>query len=101
MAEKFTKYDPALYLKNERAIKGYLAAAFEDGKPEIIAAAIGDVARARSMSKLARKQGMDRAGLYRALSKNGNPLFKTIVKALDACGYELSVRKKITEPQYI
>ena len=99
MAEKFSKYNPVDYLKTERDIKGYLLAAFEDGNPEIITAAIGDVARACGISKLARNQGVDRAGLYRALSKKGNPLFRTIVKTLDACGFELYVRKKQKEKE--
>ena len=66
------RWDPARYLKTEQDIVTYLEAALEDGEPSLIAAALGDVARARGMTQLARKTGLGRESLYKALSPEGN-----------------------------
>jgi probable addiction module antidote protein len=89
--EKFTKYDTADYLKTEEDMVGYLDACFEesDGDPAFIAKALGTIARARGMSKLAKKTGISREGLYKALSGDGNPEFSTILKVIDALGFKL------------
>jgi probable addiction module antidote protein len=89
-AVKFTRYDTADYLRNEEEIAAYLDAVMEDGDPSLIAAALGDVARARNISKLARDTGMSREGIYRALSGEGNPSFATILKIAEALGLRLS-----------
>ena len=91
-AVKFTRYDTADYLRNEEEIAAYLDAVMEDGDPSLIAAALGDVARARNISKLARDTGMSREGIYRALSGEGNPSFATILKIADALVLRLSFR---------
>jgi len=91
-AVKFTRYDTADYLRNEEEIAAYLDAVMEDGDPSLIAAALGDVARARNISKLARDTGMSREGIYRALSGEGNPSFATILKIAEALGLRLSFR---------
>lgn len=67
MDVKFSRYDTADYLKNEEDIVAYLDAVMEDGEPGLIAAALGDVARARNLSQLARDVGMSRQGLDKAL----------------------------------
>lgn len=67
----------------------YLEAAIEDGHPAIIAAAIGNIARAKGMSKIARKTGLARESLYKALSPDGNPEFATILKVVRALGLRL------------
>lgn len=64
----------------------------EDGDPALIAAALGDVARARNISKLARDTGMSREGIYRALSGGGNPSFATVMKIAGALGPRLPFR---------
>ncbi|WP_429500671.1 addiction module antidote protein (plasmid) [Robbsia andropogonis] len=89
-AVKFSRYDTADYLKTEEEIAAYLDAAMEDGDPGLIAAALGDVARARNISKLARDTGMSREGIYRALSGEGNPSFATVMKIAGALGLRLS-----------
>ncbi len=87
---KLSRFDPADYLTSEIAIQEYLAAATEDGDPALIAAALGDVARARNFSQLARDVGVSREGLRRALSENGNPTLETVMKVAKALGLRLS-----------
>jgi probable addiction module antidote protein len=89
MPLKTTRWDVARYLKTEKDAVAYIEAAFEDGDPALIAAAVGDVARARGMSRLAREVGMSRPALYRALARSGNPEFTTMLKVLKALGLKL------------
>jgi probable addiction module antidote protein len=86
---KTRRYDPVNYLKSEKDMVGYLEAALEDGTPEVVAAALGDIARARGMSELARKTGLQRENLYRALSPDGNPELSTLLKVVKALGLRL------------
>ena len=90
MDVKFSRYDTADYLKNEEDIVAYLDAVMEDGEPGLIAAALGDVARARNLSQLARDVGMSRQGLDKALSGEGNPSLATVLKVAQALGLRLS-----------
>jgi probable addiction module antidote protein len=92
MATKFSHFDAADYLVSEQGIKLYLEACADEGDPALMAAALGDIARARNMSALAREVGMTRAGLYKALSQDGNPSFATVVKVARALGLEISVK---------
>jgi probable addiction module antidote protein len=89
VALKTSRWDVADYLKTDKETAAYLEAVFEDGDPALIAAAVGDIARARGMSKLARDVGMSRPALYRALNKAGNPEFTTMLKVLKALGLKL------------
>jgi probable addiction module antidote protein len=91
-AEKFARYDSADYLKTPEDVAEYLVAAFEDGGDDAayMAHVIGIAARAHGgMTKLAKETGMTRAGLYKALSKDGNPSFDTIIKAMRVLGVRL------------
>src|SRR5690625_3452866 len=88
---KFSRYDAVDYLKDEDDITAYLDAAMEDGNPALIAAALGDVARARNLSQLARDVGMSRQGLDKALSGEGNPSLATVTKVARALGFRLSI----------
>lgn len=83
-------WDTAEFLQTEEAIVHYLEAVFEDGDPALIAVALGDVARAKGMS-VARKAGLGRESLYKALSAEGNPEFVTVLKVLRALGLKLKV----------
>lgn len=96
MAEKFSRYDSADYLKTEEDIEAYIEASMEEAgdDPSFIAHALGVVARARSMSQLARDTGMTREGLYKALSGEGNPTLATVAKVAKALGYKLSLKRK-------
>lgn len=72
------------HLKTKAEREAYINAAFADGDSSVIAAALGDIARAEGMSKVAKKTGLGRESLYKALSPDGNPAFATILKVLKA-----------------
>lgn len=91
MIEKFSRYDAADYLETEEDIRLYLEACQEEGDPALVAAALGDIARARNMTQLAEEAGMTRAGLYKALSAEGNPSFATVSKVAKALGLKITV----------
>lgn len=90
MAVTTKTWDVADHLDSEERIALYLEAAFEDGDPALIAAALGDVARAMGMTRLARRTGLTRESLYRALSAEGRPEFTTVLKVLRAFGLRLA-----------
>ena len=94
MALKTYPFDPATHLETEEDILVYLEAAMEGNDPKHIAGALGDVARSKGMSALARKAGLGRQALYSALSENGNPTLETLTSVLDALGLELTVQKR-------
>lgn len=87
-------FDPANYLETEEDILFYLEAAMEGNDPKHIAAALGNVARSKGMSEIARKSGLGRQALYTALSEDGNPTLATLVAVLHALGLELTVQKR-------
>jgi probable addiction module antidote protein len=83
------RYDNAALLRSPQDIAAYLEAALEDGDPRVIAAALGNIARAKGMSDLARQTGLGRESLYRALSPDGNPELSTVLKVVRALGLRL------------
>jgi probable addiction module antidote protein len=85
-------FDAAEYLDSAEAIAAYLEAAFEDGDPAFIADALGTVARAKGMTEVARKTGLSRESLYKALSAEGNPEFATILKVMRALDLKITAR---------
>lgn len=89
---KTKPFDPANYLDSEETIAAYLDAAAEGGDPAHFASALGDVARARNMSAIARGTGMSRQGLIKALANDGNPSLGTAMRVLSSLGLEMSVR---------
>ncbi len=82
-------YDAARYLKSEEQMAAYLEAAFEDGDPQVVAAALGNIARAKGMAQIARDAGLSRESLYKALSPGGNPEMATFLKVVRALGIHL------------
>jgi len=84
-------FDVVDYLKTEADIAGYLTAVLEDGDPALFIAAIGDISRAKGMSDIAKKSGVTRESLYRALKIEAHPRFETVVKVIHALGMKLSV----------
>ena len=98
MVPKTAPFDAAKVLDTEEAIEEFIAAALETNDPAFIARALGTVARARNMSKLAEEIGMSRPALYRALSGKGNPEFATIAKVMRALGLKLAPVKAHAEP---
>ena len=68
---------------------GYLEAALADGDPAVVTAVLGDIARAQGMTQVARRAGLGRESLYKALSPSGNPEFATVLRVVEALGLAL------------
>lgn len=87
----FSHFDAAEYLETEEDIAAFFDECAQDGNPETIALALGAIARARNVSKLARDVGITRTGLYKALSPGGNPTLDTVAKVAGAMGFRLAL----------
>ena len=94
MATKLRDYDVADHLRTPEEMAAYLEAciAESDGDSSDVVKALGDIARAKGMTQVARAAGLGRESLYKALSEDGNPQFDTIVKVARALGLEITVR---------
>ena len=88
---KTTVFDSAEYLDSAEAIEAYMEEVVATEDPAFIAKALGTVARARGMSQIAKKAGLSRESLYKALSADGNPEFGTVVRVMHALGLKFSV----------
>jgi probable addiction module antidote protein len=82
-------WDLADHLESDEDMAAYLEAALEDGDPALVAAVLGDIARARGMTQVARAAGLGRESLYKALSPDGNPEFGTVLRVIRALGLRL------------
>jgi probable addiction module antidote protein len=91
---KYREFDSAKYLKSELAVTEYLKAILEENEPSILPYALGQIARAQGMTKLAKKTGISRESLYKSLSQKGNPTFDTVSKILKAYGIKLIVKEE-------
>jgi len=90
MAKTKTKrWDAAEHLETSQDMAAYLEAALEQGDPTLVSAALGDIARAKGMMNIARKTGLGRESLYKALLPEGNPEFSTVLKLVKALGLRL------------
>ncbi len=87
---KTKTYDAGEYWETEEDMAAYIQAAFEDGDPAVVIQALGNIARARGMSEIARKTGLRRESLYKALSADGNPEFATVLKVVQALDIKLN-----------
>ena len=97
MAKTKTRpWDAAEHLATMEDMALYLEAAFEEGDASLIAAALGDIARAKGMTEVARSAGLGRESLYKALSLDGNPELATVLKVMGAIG--LRLRAAVVEP---
>ena len=83
-------WDVAEHLETVEDMAAYLEAALEEGDPALVAAALGDIARAKGMAQIAQETGLGRESLYKALSPEGNPEFATVLKVVRALGLRLS-----------
>jgi probable addiction module antidote protein len=90
-APRTTAYDVAEYLQTPEDMAAYLDAWLEEAPDDVtgIARALGDIARAKGMTQVAKDAGLSRESLYRALSADGNPSFATILKVARALGVRL------------
>ena len=91
MTERMTKFDVADYLTDEETIAEYLNAVLEEGSDADIITAIGHIAKAIGMTKIAEETGMSRPSLYKALSDGAKPQFSTIMKVLKAIGGQIHI----------
>ncbi len=85
-------YDSAELLDTAEAVRYYLEEVFEEGDPAFITKALGVVARSKGMTEIAKKTGLTRESLYKALSAEGNPEFATVLKVLSALDLKMGVR---------
>ena len=88
---KITRYDVAEHLRTPEEMAAYLEACLEKAKGDaaFIAKALGDIARAKGMSQVARDSGLSRESLYKALSGERSPDFDTVLKVVRALGIKL------------
>lgn len=93
MALKTSPYDTADYLNSEDDILYYLEAAMEGNDAAHIARALGNVARSKGMTEIAKRTGLGRQALYTALSENGNPTLETLLAVISALGLRLSITR--------
>lgn len=84
-------WDAANYLQSDADMLAYLEAALAEGDAALVAAALGDIARAKGMSQVSRATGLGRESLYKSLSENGNPELATVLNVLQALGLRLHV----------
>jgi probable addiction module antidote protein len=89
---KTTKFDIAEYLDDDEMIAEYLNNVLEEGETSDIISALGHVAKAQGMSKIAKETGLSRPSLYKALSQGSKPQFETILKVLRAVGGHLNIK---------
>ena len=86
------RFNAADYLDTEERQVAYISAALESGDADFVRDALGLVARARGMSGIAKKAGLNRESLYKALGDTGNPEFDTVMRIVHALGLTLSAR---------
>jgi probable addiction module antidote protein len=89
MTIQTTPFDASRFLDDEQAIADYLSDIMEENNPGLLAAALGDVARARGMTQIAKDAGIGREALYKALRADAQPRFDTISRVLKALGVKL------------
>lgn len=91
MALKSTPFDAAKYLDDPEAIAAYLSDILEEGDAGLLAAALGDIARARGMTDIAQAAGLTREALYKALRPEAEPRLDTVARVCTALGVRLTV----------
>lgn len=89
MVEKVSDFDVSEYLDDEKSIAAYLSAVVEENDTKLLLAAIGDIAKARGMAKIASDSGLGRESLYKALNPEAKPRFDTILKVLISLGVKI------------
>jgi len=92
---KTSRFDAARYLDTEERQTAYISAALMTGDAAFIRDALGLVARARGIAKIARSADLNRESLYRAFGENGNPEFATVMRVVRALGLTLSARPAV------
>jgi probable addiction module antidote protein len=88
-------FDPAEYIETKEDVLNILEATLEENDPEFLLSVIGDIARSKGITEIAKELNLDRAGLYRSLSPAGNPSFITVVKVLGYLGFQLNIQRNV------
>jgi probable addiction module antidote protein len=88
-------WNPSDYIETKEDVMAHLEGALEENDPEFLLETVGYIARSKGMAHLARELNLDRVGLYKSLSRNGNPSFLTVVKVLDNLGFHFRVEQNI------
>ena len=89
---KLFAFDAAKYLKDDHAIVEYMAAVMEANDPDLLLLALGDVARAKGITQVAKDAGLGRESLYKALAPGAKPRFETVMKVAHALGVKFTVQ---------
>ena len=90
----FEKWDPADDIETKEDVISLLEVALEENDPDFLLSVVGDIARSKGMTQIAKELNMSRKGLYKALAPDGNPSFKTVFKLLDLLGLRIKVERK-------
>jgi probable addiction module antidote protein len=93
-----SRFDAVDHLDTEERQVAYIAAALESGDADFVRDALGLVARARGMAGIAKKAGLNRESLYKALGEAGNPEFGTVMRIIRTLGLTLSARPATSGP---
>ena len=88
---KVSRFDASEHLDSEEMIAAYVNAALEEGDPDLLMAAIADVAKARGIAKVAADAGLGRESLYKTLTPGSKPKLETVFKLMHALGVKLTV----------
>lgn len=91
MAVTLSRWDASEYLDSTEMIQAYINEALADSDPRVLQAALGEIAKAKGMSEIAKQAGVGRESLYKSLSMTGNPSWQTISKVLRSLGYKLEL----------
>lgn len=93
---EFKKFDASEYLHNESDMLEYLSVAMEDENPDVFITALGDVAKARGMAKIAEASGLGRESLYKALKPGSKLRYETMHKIIHALGFQLVLKPSLS-----
>lgn len=91
MPTKVSTFDAAQYLDNEKVMAAYLKEVMETGDNELFLSALGDIAKARGMTEVAKASGLSRESLYKAVRPGSKPQYETIDRIVHALGLKLTV----------
>jgi probable addiction module antidote protein len=90
MTERLTAFDAADYLRDEESIAEYLNALLEQDDENLLLSGIGDIAKARGMTRIAEETGLGRESLYKAFAPGAKPRFETVMRVLHSLGVDLA-----------
>jgi len=91
MKTEISSWDASEYLDSPEMIKEYINLAIEDGSPELLQAALGDIAKAKGMTDIANKANVSRQNLYKIFSIGSHPRLDTIQKVIHSLGLKLKI----------